>query len=80
MVRFDNLRTARQIVEASKKASGGQHLAITEGGLRWLIFRADQNGLDEAIVRVGGRVLIDVDAFNQWLERGRESAGRRSAP
>ena len=51
MVQFDNLRTVRQIVEASKKASGGQHPAITEGGLRWLIFRADQNGLDRAIVR-----------------------------
>ena len=76
MVRFDNLRTVRQIVEASREASGGQQPAITEGGLRWLIFRADQNGLDEAIVRVGRRVLIDVEAFNRWLERGRGAAAR----
>lgn len=76
MVRFDNLRTVRQIVEASRQASGGQHPAITEGGLRWLIFRADQNGLDQAIVRVGRRVLIDVEAFNSWLEQGRESRSR----
>ena len=75
MVQFDNLRTVRQIVEASKKASGDQNPAITEGGLRWLIFRADQNGLAEAIVRVGRRVLIDVEAFNRWLEQGRDSRG-----
>jgi hypothetical protein len=34
---------------------------------RWLIFNAEENGLERAIVRVGRRVLIDVDAFNEWL-------------
>lgn len=44
--------------------------AFTEPQLRWWIFHAGQNGLDEAgaIVRVGRRVYIDVDGFDAWLQ------------
>lgn len=45
--------------------------AFTPGGLRWLIFNAEENGFDSAIVRVGGRVLIDLDRFDEWLEERR---------
>lgn len=43
---------------------------FTENQLRWWIFNADNNGLDEqgAIVRVGRRVYIDSDAFDRWIE------------
>lgn len=71
MVDFRKLRTVRQIVELSKGANGGEEAAFTEGGLRWMIFHSERNGLDEALVRVGRRVLVDEDAFNEWLERGR---------
>lgn len=74
MIDYRKLRTVRQIVEESKAASGGGEPAFSEGSLRWLIFHACQNGLDEALVRVGRRVFIDEDAFNAWLERGRKPA------
>ena len=38
------------------------------GGLRHLVFYADQNGFDKVIRRAGRRVLIDEQAFFQWLE------------
>ncbi len=61
MVDYKNLRTVKQIVENA-------YPIITEGKMRWWIFHADKNGLSKAIVRVGGRVYIDKDAFNAWLE------------
>ena len=44
---------------------------FSEASLRWMVFQAEQNGLGGAIVRVGRRVLIDVDAFDEWLASGR---------
>lgn len=38
------------------------------GGLRHLVFYADENGFDKVIRRAGRRVLIDEQAFFQWLE------------
>lgn len=38
------------------------------GGLRYLIFNAEHNGVHKAIRRVGRRVLIDEDAFFQWVD------------
>ena len=62
---FDNLKTVRQLAEANP--------AFTESSLRWLIYRAHDNGLDEAIVRVGRRVLFDMDRFEDWLEDRRQA-------
>ena len=45
--------------------------AFTESALRGLIFRAAENGLDRAIVKVGRRVLIDLARFDRWLEKQR---------
>lgn len=38
------------------------------GGLRHLIFHAEENGFKKAIKRAGRRVLIDEKAFFEWLE------------
>lgn len=48
-----------------------KHEAFSESGLRWLLFRSADNGLDRsgAILRVGRRVLIDEDLFFEWLHR-----------
>lgn len=40
----------------------------TEGGLRWLIFNAKENGFDRVLRRVGRRVLIDDQEFDEWIE------------
>ena len=53
------LLTVRQFTES--------HPAFTHGGLRWLLFHRQQNGLEQAVVKVGRKVLIDVDQFFLWL-------------
>ena len=63
MTDYRNLRSVRQLAAECP--------AITEGQLRWWIFNAESNGIDMALVRIGGRIYIDVDAFNRWLERNR---------
>ena len=37
-------------------------------GLRWLIFNAKRNGFDAVVRRVGGRVLLDEQAFFKWID------------
>jgi hypothetical protein len=61
---IEDLRTVKQISEANPGV-------WSEASLRWLIFNAKQNGLDAAIVKPGGRVLIDIRRFNEWLESNR---------
>jgi hypothetical protein len=47
------------------------HGPFSEGQLRWWIFMAANNGLDaaNAVVRVGRRVYIDLDRFEDWIEQ-----------
>lgn len=61
-----------------------KHPAFSEASLRNLIFhskprssslgRIPGNGLGSAIARVGRRVLIDEQAFFEWLEQHREGS------
>ena len=53
---------------------------FTQNQLRWWIFCEGQNGLADsgAVVRVGRRVYLDVDAFDRWIDtqnRQRATAG-----
>ena len=38
------------------------------GGLRHLIFNAEKNGFNKVIRRIGRRVLIDEQAFFDWVD------------
>jgi len=51
----------------------------TEGSIRWLIFCAAANGLDDAgaIVRQGRRVFIDEERFFSWLRSVRVPTDHR---
>ncbi|MBN2358197.1 MAG: hypothetical protein JXR83_02010 [Deltaproteobacteria bacterium] len=52
------------------KAYCERHPWPSEPGMRWLIFNSTANGLAVAgaIVRVGGRVLVDEQKFLAWIE------------
>ncbi len=39
------------------------------GGLRHLIFNAERNGFGKVVKRCGGRVLVDEQAFFDWLDQ-----------
>lgn len=45
------------------------------GGLRHLIFHAESNGFNKVIKRVGRRVLIDEQAFFEWVA---QNGGQKS--
>jgi hypothetical protein len=47
-----------------------KHPFISNGGLRFQIFDAKNNGLENvgAIVRLGRRVLIDEEKYFAWIE------------
>ncbi|MGH8470480.1 MAG: hypothetical protein ACREVY_16385 [Gammaproteobacteria bacterium] len=42
--------------------------ALTESALRWLRFNGDVNGFNRCVIAVGRKLLIDTEAFEQWLE------------
>ena len=51
-------------------AAFAAHGPFTESQLRWWIFCEAENGLaaSGAVVRVGRRVYLDVDAFDRWID------------
>lgn len=45
------------------------HAWPPQGGIRHLVFHAKANGFDYVIRRAGRRVLIDEQAFFEWMDR-----------
>lgn len=47
-----------------------EHDEFSEPSLRWLIFKAKENGLERAggVVRLGRRVFLDPEKFFLWLD------------
>ena len=43
------------------------HAWPPQGGLRHLIFHEHENGFSKCVRRVGRRVLIDENAFFEWV-------------
>lgn len=56
------IRTVKQFV--------AENPAFTYGGMRKLIYFEDTNGMKAsgAVLRIGRKVLIDVDCFYNWLK------------
>lgn len=54
------------------------HLYPPIGGLRHLVFHASENGFEKVIRRVGRRVLIDEQAFFEWVREQNSLARRRA--
>jgi len=42
--------------------------AFSEAAIRWLIFNEKQNGISKCLRRLGRKVLIDLDAFELWID------------
>ncbi len=47
------------------------HPAFSEASLRWMIFKAAENGLESsgAIKRLGRKVVIDESLFLEWVRQ-----------
>ena len=56
-----NLMTVKQFCESYR--------AFTTGGIRWMLFHRQTNGLSAAVIKRSNRIYIDVDAFFDWLDK-----------
>lgn len=65
----DSAASHSRLLSVSQMAAS--HPAFTEASLRWLIFKAADNGLDRAgaIHRVGRKVLLDEQPFLDWVRQ-----------
>lgn len=64
---MENVQTAQtKLIPVTKWAD--YHLYPTIGALRALIFNAHKNGFNKVIRRIGGRVLLNEQAFFEWVE------------
>lgn len=65
----------------SKRLAGVAETArtynFTEASLRWHIFQAATNGLQDAgaIIRIGRSLRIDLDKFDAWLDSKTSKGG-----
>jgi hypothetical protein len=68
----------RNLKRVAKFAEEGP---FTDHQLRWWIFKAPSNGLDDlnAVVRISRGVYIDVDAFERWIQKQNNEDGAVSA-
>lgn len=48
---------------------------MTENSLRWLRFNGDENGFNDCVVKIGRKVLIDLDRFEQWMDQQSSNGG-----
>lgn len=55
----------QQIVESG-------NYPFTMGQIRHLLLYRHRNGLQDAVRKVGKRLMFRVDLFDQWLERQKE--------
>ena len=78
----ENTTQIGECVTVIQLASHPRYPWLTEAAIRHLIFNAEPrfnskgeeipgNGLSKAILRLGRRVLIDLDAFDEWLNSHR---------
>jgi len=64
LLSVDDYVTIRQLTTSNP--------AFTEGGIRALIFRAEHNGFNSCIRRIGRKILISKSAFSRWIEAQNE--------
>lgn len=72
----------RRLVTVRQLAGLSEYGWLTESAIRHLIFEApsrynskgeriEGNGLEAAIIRIGRRLLIDLRAWDQWIDSHR---------
>ena len=72
---MNNDNSIRRIIPASKW--NDFHAWPPQGGLRHLIFHEKSNGFHAVVKRVGKRVLIDENAFFEWLDDQNQARSAR---
>lgn len=61
---------------ATIKQAADLYPAFSESSLRWLVSHEKENNFSEVIRRVGRRILLDLDDFENWISKQKESGGK----
>jgi hypothetical protein len=59
---------ARRLVAVKRVPSYYPDANLTESSVRWLLFNAKDNGFGRCVVRLGRKILIDLDKFEEWMD------------
>ena len=75
MARRSKIRRLRTVAQFHQ-----EHDEFTQASLRWLIFQARRNGLQQAgaVVRVGRRVYLDPEQFFAWIEAQQQQTAQKA--
>ena len=57
--------TVKQLVEKTPY--------LTENAIRWMLFNRKTNGLSAAVFKLGKKILIDDEKFQEWVSSHREA-------
>lgn len=77
-----NYHSGKRLVTVKQLTGHPRYQWLTEASLRHLIFASRRrvgtrgaaipgNGLDRALIRIGRKVLVDLDEFDRWIESHR---------
>jgi len=70
---MNSTKNQQQRTPLTFKQTSEKHPAFPEASLRWLRFNGSTNGFDMCVIKVGRRILIDQNKFDEWLENQREA-------
>lgn len=51
-----------------KDIPGAYPGCFSTSSIRWLIFNEKSNGFSVCVRRIGRKILIDIDAFEKWID------------
>lgn len=62
------MQTAKRLMTVKNAAECYKFAGFSQSSFRWLIFNAKQNGFNICLRRLGRKILIDLDQFENWIE------------
>ena len=50
---------------------------FSESALRYWLFNSKSNGLEKCLRRIGAKLLINLEQFDQWIDGHQEQGGMK---
>ncbi len=64
MIKSNTIKVKRLV---TVKQAASMYPAFSVASLRWLVFKEKSNGFSKVIRRLGRKVIIDLDIFEDWI-------------
>ncbi len=53
----------------SVKQLANLYPAFSEGSIRWILFHREYNGASNFVIKIGKKIVIDLEKFDYWLNK-----------